>query len=274
MGMGGEGEAVFTVMGSGRCWTMTETKERLERRTSKKPFPFQFSVSPVSSATGSFFLSPSSSLNCCLPNPLFFLSPPCSPCLPPRLPVSPSVSPLCAPTFLMSSCWNSPSASSLLPFFFSSLGAAPRLSSHPSFPPFFLACVPPPCDTCAWLFIFYFFSPFRLSFFWRRHRVVTDQVTKLRIKSMFNSDDCGPLTENSGSLSSIKGLRKKGGIEGGCWLGKRKNVWRRLTGIMELSSDVSVAMRRSHQANVNQRMKIFFQLDFFPKTTCVTPHVC
>lgn len=137
MGMGGEGEAVFTVMGSGRCWTMTETKERLERRTSKKPFPFQFSVSPVSSATGSFFLSPSSSLNCCLPNPLFFLSPPCSPCLPPRLPVSPSVSPLCVPAFLMSSCWNSPSASSLLPFFFSSLGAAPRLSSHPSFPPSF-----------------------------------------------------------------------------------------------------------------------------------------
>lgn len=73
---------------------------------------------------------------------------------------------------------------------------------------------------------------------------------------MFNSDDCGPLTENSGSLSSIKGLRKKGGIEGGCWLGKKKNVWRRLTGIMELSSDVSVAMRRSHQATVSQRMKI------------------
>lgn len=47
-------------------------------------------------------------------------------------------------------------------------------------------------------------------------------MTKLRIKSMFNSDDCGPLTENSGSLSSIKGLRKKGGIEGRCWLGKRK----------------------------------------------------
>lgn len=32
----GAGEAGFTLMGSGRCWTMAETKERFERRTSKK----------------------------------------------------------------------------------------------------------------------------------------------------------------------------------------------------------------------------------------------
>lgn len=62
---------------------------------------------------------------------------------------------------------------------------------------------------------FFSFSPFLLE---EAARVVTDQVTKLRIKSMFNSDDCRPLTENSGSLSSIKGLGKKGG--GGSWLKK------------------------------------------------------
>lgn len=117
-GAGGRegGGAVFTVMGSGRCWTMAETEERFEHRTSKKNFPFQFSMSSISSTTDSFFLSPSSSLNCCLTNPLFFLptSLPtslCSPCLPPCLPVSPSVSRLCVPAFLMSSCWNSPSPS-------------------------------------------------------------------------------------------------------------------------------------------------------------------
>lgn len=199
--MGAEGEAVFTVMGSGRCWTMAETRERFQRRTSKKPFPFQFSASFVSSTTDSFFLSPSSSLNCCLPNPLFFYPPTslCSPCIPPCLPMSPSVSPLCVPAFLMSSCWNSPSASSsFLPF-------APRLSSHLSFPSFSPAFLHHETHARG------FFSPFCLSFFWRKHRVVTDQVTKLRIKSMFNSDDCRPLTENSGSLSSIKRLRKKKG---------------------------------------------------------------
>lgn len=38
---------------------------------------------------------------------------------------------------------------------------------------------------------------------------------------MFNSDDCGPLTENSGSLSSIKRQKKKKGRVGGGWLEKK-----------------------------------------------------
>lgn len=119
--------------------------------------------------------------------------------------------------------------------------------------------------------MFFFSRPFCLSVFWRRHRVVTDQVTKLRIKSMFNSDDCRPLTENSGSLSSIKRLRKKGRVGGG--VGSGKNVWSRLTGIMELSSDVSVVMRRSHQTTVcraRRKISIFLQLEF-----CIPPvHLC
>lgn len=135
--MRGEEEAVFTMMGSGRCWTMAETKERFQRHTSKKPFPFQFSVSSVSSTTGSFFLSPSSSLNCCLPNPLFF--PPTlpvlslSPFLPPRVPACLSS--------LRSRVFNVVLLELSLRFpLFSSLHAASLISSVL---PSFLACVPP-----------------------------------------------------------------------------------------------------------------------------------
>ena len=95
MGMRGKkkGEGVFTEMSCGRCWTMTGTKERFEHCTSKNPFPFLFCVSPASSTTESFFLSLLPLLIAARRIPCsFFSSPLCSPCLPHRLPVSPSVS--------------------------------------------------------------------------------------------------------------------------------------------------------------------------------------
>lgn len=88
-----KGEGVFTEMSCGRCWTMTGTKERFEHCTSKNPFPFLFCVSPASSTTESFFLSLLPLLIAARRIPCsFFSSPLCSPCLPHRLPVSPSVS--------------------------------------------------------------------------------------------------------------------------------------------------------------------------------------
>lgn len=90
--MGGK-RGSFTEMSCGRCWTMTETKERFEHCTSKNPLPFQFCVSPVSSTTESFFLSLLPLLiAACRISCSFFSSPLCSPCLPPLLPMSLSVS--------------------------------------------------------------------------------------------------------------------------------------------------------------------------------------
>lgn len=96
-----------------------------------------------------------SSLNCFLPNPLFFLLIPAvfslSPYSAPHVPV-------CLLSFLLMS-----SSQTL---------SAPSLSS------FILLSFALRRDT--WLL---------------RQRVVTDAVTKLPIKSMFNSNDCRPLTE-------------------------------------------------------------------------------
>ena len=150
-------------MSCGRCWTMTGTKERFEHCTSKNPFPFLFCVSPASSTTESFFLSLLPLLIAARRIPCsFFSSPLCSPCLPHRLPVSPSVS----------------------LFFF------PLLTSPP-----------PPVSSLGAHISILLLSLARHSFrnetrgFLRRQQVVTDSVTKLPIKSMFNSDDCRPLTE-------------------------------------------------------------------------------
>lgn len=95
-----KGRGVFTEMSCGRCWTMTGTKERFEHCTSKNPFPFLFCVSPASSTAESFFLSLLPSLNCCSPNPLFFLL------IPPVFSLSPSSAPyvpVCLPSCVLMS---------------------------------------------------------------------------------------------------------------------------------------------------------------------------
>lgn len=89
----------------------------------------------------------------------FFLSPPCSPPLPASR-LSPSV-----PFNIASSLvWILCLVSHLHPFILSSFRVPPRWRR----------------DTRGFL---------------RRQRVVTDTAAKLWIKSMFNSDDCGPLAE-------------------------------------------------------------------------------
>lgn len=150
----------LTEMSCGRCWTMSESKERIEHCTSKKnSFPFQFCVSPGSSTTECFLLFFFPLLIAACQIPCSFFSSPCVLLLFPR----PARLPHCV----------------LILSPLSRLGFSPLslifIPSSPSLPAFLGD------ETCTW--------------FPRRQRVVTDTATKLWIKSMFNSDDCGPLAE-------------------------------------------------------------------------------
>lgn len=172
----GSESRTFTEMSSGRCWTMSESKERFEHCTKKNSFPFQFCVIPLSSTTEPFFLLffPLLIAACRIPCSVFL-----SPCV-----LVLSLRPVCLPSCV--------SISSPIRFGFSALSLIfiPSSSSLSAFL----------CDeTGTW--------------FLKRQRVVTDTATKLWIKSMFNSDDCGPIGRKSGSLLSIKGWRKKGSKE-------------------------------------------------------------
>lgn len=153
---------------------MTGTKERFEHCTSKNPFPFLFCVSPASSTAQSFFLSLLPLLIAARRIPCSFFSSPCVRLVSLLSFLCPRLSPfLRFNVVLLKSTPHTPLVSSVL------TQSAPSLISSSSFSPWL--CVPPRWDTRTW--------------FLRRQRVVTDAVTKLPIKSMFNSDDCRPLTE-------------------------------------------------------------------------------
>lgn len=161
-----------------------------------------------------FLPLPHSSLNCRSPNPLFFLL------IPPVFSLSPSSAspvPICLFSLIfLSSSWNlfPPSVLSLF-----------RHSSPLSYSPWL--CVHLQWDNRTW--------------FLRRQRVVTDTVTKLPIKSMFNSDDFGPLTEKVEAFHLLKDWKKE----------RDWARWReRVTGLMGLSSVVSLARRRNHEPSV------------------------
>ncbi len=156
---------------------MTGTKERFEHCTSKKPFPLSILCEPCLIHRWVFLPFPPSSLNCCLPNPLFFLL------IPPVFSLSPSPAPCvpsCLPScVLMSSFWNPPQPPTRYPHrLFSNSRCSVSHLLHPSLLGFVFLCD----ETHAHGFL-------------RRQQVVTDAVTKLPIKSMFNSDDWRPLTE-------------------------------------------------------------------------------
>lgn len=174
MGMGGKRREFYR----DELWQVLDNdgnKREIWTLHFKKPFPLSILCEPCLIHRSVFLSLSPSSLNCCSPNPLFFLL------IPPVFSLSPSSAPyvpVCLLScVLMSSSWNlfSPllvssvltlSAPSLISFILPSLALRSSAMRHP-----------------------------HMVFFLRRQRLVTDAVTKLPIKSMFNSDDCGPLTE-------------------------------------------------------------------------------
>lgn len=182
----------------------------------KTSLPFAILCEPCLIHRWVFLPLPPSTLNCCFLNSLFFLL------IPPVFSVSlpcPCLSPLTPFTVILLK-WVSQSAISLV---LNSLGSGSHLPSS-SFP---WLCAPLRWDIRTW-------------FFWGGAQSSRTEWLKLPMKSMFNSDDCRPLTgkkKKKGRLSSIKRQKNKG-IEG--------DAGRALMGFMELSSVGCLVMRRNH----------------------------